>query len=108
MPERIDSLAMHPDPEVRARVAGIYGRRAGGKDRQRDVQGALRLLKDREPMVRWAAVTALHTIYASGALEPYSGDQDAYVLELQSVVTSETNARVRLKIEAVLVPAPKE
>lgn len=105
--DRIDALGTHPNPEVRAVVAGVYGRRAGGKARERDVQGALGLLGDREPIVRWAAAYALGAIYSSSAFERYFDGWPACRNRLDDALKAETHPKVRSRLEETLREASR-
>lgn len=105
--DRVDALAGHPDPRVRAVVAGLYGQSAGGSRRERDVRGALALLGDREPLVRWSAAYALGTIYSSSAAERYFEGWPACRDRLDAAMKSESHSKVRAQLEATLLDAAK-
>jgi len=100
--DRIDALAAHPNPKVRAVVAGVYGRQGGGIGRERDVKGALALLADREPIVRWAAAHALGTIYSSSAAERYFDGWPACRDRLDAALKTEAHPKVRSQLEEAL------
>jgi hypothetical protein len=68
---RVEALARQDSAQRRASAAVIYGHSAGGRDRRRDVEGSLRLLEDRDPLVRGAAASTLGTIYTTSASERY-------------------------------------
>jgi HEAT repeat protein len=64
-------MAHHDSAQIRASAAVIYGHSAGGTERRRDVLDSLRLLEDRDPLVRGAAASTLGTIYSTAASERY-------------------------------------
>jgi hypothetical protein len=68
---RVEAMAHHDSAQIRASAAVVYGHSAGGTERRRDVQDSLRLLEDRDPLVRGAAASTLGTIYSTSASERY-------------------------------------
>ncbi|HVE39955.1 MAG TPA: hypothetical protein VNM14_08720 [Planctomycetota bacterium] len=101
--DRVDRLASHPTPRIRAAAGQIYGRSVGGTERIRDAKGALALLADKEPLVRWAAAEALDYIYMiQGAAEPYDEGWDAAEPPLQKALSVETHPKVKESLDRAL------
>ncbi len=101
--DRVDRLAAHPTPRIRASAGQIYGRSVGGTERLRDAKGALALLADKEPLVRWAAAEALRYIYMiPGAAEPYDEGWELAEPPLQKALGVETHPKVKEALDGAL------
>ncbi len=101
--DRVDRLAAHSSARMRASAAAIYGRSVGGKERARDVKGAVAMLTDKEPLVRWASAEALRYIYMiQGAAEPYDEGWEGAEPHLKKAVGVETDPKVKEALEGAL------
>ncbi len=101
--DRVDRLAAHSSVRMRASAAAIYGRSVGGTDRARDAKGALAMLTDKEPLVRWAAAEALRYVYMiEGAAEPYYDGWEGVEPHLQKAIGVETHPKVKESLEGAL------
>lgn len=92
---RVRELSRSPDARVRASAAMIFGRSVGGKDRKADIEGSLALLKDPEPLVRWAAAQAIGYVFSTTAAERYLEGWESVEPKLLEAQKDEKHPKVR-------------
>ncbi|MHC5036176.1 MAG: HEAT repeat domain-containing protein [Planctomycetota bacterium] len=96
--DRLQALAHHDSPDIRAMIAVRMGSYVGGYGRTPDVESCLSLLIDPAPVVRYFAAESLGKIYSSMASRRFTEGLEKSRSALQKVFNKEDDKRVRDKI----------